>query len=74
LLTDRYGLKDDHFGDISEFRFVDVDQDGFDDVVATVPETPGVGRLLLFHGPIGSATTGIDATVDELGLYPGLGR
>jgi hypothetical protein len=74
LLTDRYGLKDDHFGDISEFRFVDVDQDGFDDVVATVPETPGAGRLLLFHGPIGSATTGIDATVDELGLYPGLGR
>jgi FG-GAP repeat protein len=73
MLTDQTGRKDDLFGDYSEFRFVDVDADGFDDVVATVPDATGIGRLLLFHGPIGSASTSIDALVEELGLVPRLG-
>jgi hypothetical protein len=73
MLTDQIGLKDDLFGGVSEFRFVDIDADGFDDVVATVPDATGMGRLLLFHGPIGSASTSIDALVKELGLEPRLG-
>lgn len=74
ILTDPLGGKSDQFGDVSEFRFVDLDADGFDDIVTTVPNAQGIGRLLVFKGPIGSVTSSLDVTVPELGLAPLLGN